>query len=204
MRNIKNIIFDLGGVLLDIDYNQTISAFKKLGVENFDEMFSQLVANDLFVKLETGHISTPDFYAAIRSCIPTPVTDKMIDLAWNAMMLSFRKECLVFLESLVNRYNLFLLSNTNAIHLKYFQQIFARDTGKPLLDSYFNKVWYSHLIGLRKPTAAIYEFVLKDAGLAANETLFIDDLAANIKGAKAVGIKTHLLLPNERIEQLGL
>jgi putative hydrolase of the HAD superfamily len=201
---IKNIIFDLGGVLLDIDYNKTILAFTELGVDNFELMFSQLHADALFEKLETGKISENDFYKEIKKIIPAEVSDQTIEIAWNAMLLDFRKESLVFMESLVPRYRIFLLSNTNAIHLRSFKKIFTRDTGKPLLDSYFNKTWYSHQVGLRKPYKEIYEFALKNANLLANETLFIDDISANIEGAATVGINTHQLLPHERIENLGL
>ena len=204
MNSIKNIIFDLGGVLLDIDYNKTISAFKELGIENFEEMFSQLHSNALFEKLETGHISDRDFYETIKTVIPGPVSNEILDKAWNAMILGFEKEKLEFLTGISEKYKLFLLSNTNSIHLKYFRKIFTRDTGKITLDSYFSKTWYSHLIGLRKPYKEVYEFVLQDANLIAEETLFIDDTAANIDTALQSGLKTHLLLPQERIEQLGL
>lgn len=204
MKGIKNIIFDLGGVLLDIDYNKTISAFKKLGIENFDEMFSQVCADTLFEQLETGQINERDFYATIKSFIPGKVTNEIIDTAWNAMIISFRKEKLDLLENLGASYKLFLLSNTNTIHLKYFRQIFTRDTGKPSLDRYFIRTWYSHLIGLRKPYKAIYEFVLQDADLIAQETLFIDDTAANIDAALQLGLQTHLLLPGKKIEDIGL
>lgn len=204
MNGIKNIIFDLGGVLLDIDYNKTISAFKDLGIENFEEMFSQLHSNALFEKLETGHISEEYFYKTIKKVIPGPVSNEILDKAWNAMILGFPKEKLEFLTGISDRYKIFLLSNTNSIHLKYFRKIFTKDTGKLTLDSYFSKTWYSHLIGLRKPYKEIYEFVLHDAHLIAEETLFIDDTAANIDTALQSGLKTHLLLPQESIEQLGL
>ena len=204
MTGIKNIIFDLGGVLLDIDYNKTILAFKGLGIENFEEMFSQFHSNALFEKLETGHISDKDFYETIRTAIPNPVSNDILDNAWNAMILGFPKEKLEFLTGISDRYKIFLLSNTNAIHLKCFRKIFTRDTGKPMLDGYFSKTWYSHLIGLRKPYKEIYAFVLQDADLVAEETLFIDDTAANIETAIQSGLKTHLLLPQERLAQLGL
>jgi len=199
MGNIKNIIFDLGGVLLNIDYNKTISAFKDLGIKNFEQMFSQFHADAVFARLETGRISNDDFYAAIKRVVSGPVSSKEIDRAWNAMMLSYRPESLPELERLSQKYSLYLLSNTNSIHLDRFREIFTRDTGKPLLDVYFKKCWYSHLIGLRKPGKEVYEFVLQDAGLVAGETIFIDDTIDNIEGAKELGINTHLLLPHETI-----
>lgn len=204
MQGIKNIIFDLGGVLLNIDYNKTAEAFKAIGYTEFDNLFSQHNASPLFEALETGKVEEKGFLKQMRSFSFQPVTDEQIITAWNAMMLSFRKECLVFLEELSTKYNLYLLSNTNSIHLKCLQEIFTRDTGKPLLDVYFNKAWYSHLVGLRKPHPEIYKFALQEEDMVPAETFFIDDTAANVETALNLGIKTHLLLPNERIEQLGL
>ena len=204
MSETKNIIFDLGGVLLDIDYQKSITAFKKLGIKNFAEMFSQFKADELFEKLETGMLSEIDFYGAIKKRSKAVITDIEIENAWNAMILNFRTESLQLLEKLSAEYKLYLLSNTNSIHFKYFQQIFTNETGKPFLDVYFSKTWYSHKVGLRKPGTAIYEFVLQDENLTAAETLFIDDSINNIEAAAAVGIMVRLLKADERIENILL
>ncbi len=202
MATIKNIIFDLGGVLLNIDYNKTISAFKELGIENFEEMFSQFHVDKLFEKLETGRISENDFYETVKKRIPGPVSNDQVETAWNAMILDFRKESLAYLEKLSGNYALFLLSNTNSIHLKHFQQVFTRETGQPSLDKYFTTCWYSNIIGLRKPNKEVYEYVLKDKNLNAAETFFVDDTIDNIRAAMELGIKSHLVLPHERIENI--
>ena len=204
MTETKNIIFDLGGVLLDIDFQKTIDAFKKLGIENFEEMFSQINADELFEKLETGNITEPDFYSAIKSRAKTNISDAEIDGAWNALILKFRTESLQYLETLSKSYKLFLLSNTNSIHLQYFKQLFTEQTGKPLLDAYFIKAWYSNEVGLRKPGSEIFEFVLQEEKLIAGETLFIDDTLINIETAKKLGFKTHHLLPTEKIELIKI
>ena len=202
MATTKNIIFDLGGVLLDIDYQKTIDAFEKLGLQHFEAMFSQFKADALFEKLETGHISETDFYAAIKERTELPLLNIEIDDAWNALILNFRTESLQLLDRLSANYKLYLLSNTNSIHLKYFKKLFTQETGKPLLDAYFIKAWYSNEIGLRKPGAQIFEFVLAEENLKAAETLFIDDTLINIETAVSLGLKTNHLLPNERIELL--
>jgi HAD superfamily hydrolase (TIGR01509 family) len=204
MATIKNIIFDLGGVLLNIGYNNTSIAFKNLGIENFDEMFSQFKSDALFEKLETGNISEDDFYKAIKQVSPVPLTDKEINTAWDAMLLDFRIDSLNFLETLSSKYNLYLLSNTNAIHHRAFAITYQIETGKISLDDYFIKAYYSHIVGLRKPNADIYEFVLADGNMNAAETLFIDDSINNIETANKLGLKTHHLLSEERIENLGL
>ncbi len=202
MAATKNIIFDLGGVLLDINYQKTIDAFKNLGIENFEEMFSQFKADELFEKLETGLIADTDFYTAIKERTETQLSNEEIDIAWNALFLNFRTKSLKVLEKLSATYKLYLLSNTNSIHLKYFKKLFTKETGKALLDAYFIKAWYSNEVGLRKPGSQIFEFVLQEENLEAEETLFIDDTLINIETAKRMRFKTHHLLPNERIELL--
>jgi glucose-1-phosphatase len=205
MASIKNIIFDLGGVLLDIDTAKTNQAFERLGVSDFKNLYSLHKMDLLFEDLETGKISDAVFYEGIKKATAVPLTNNQIKDAWNALLLSFRKGSLDFLEKMAPAYKLFLLSNTNGIHQLAFNDIFSKTgSGKASLNGYFNKAYYSHIIGLRKPEKEIYSFVLQDAGLKAAETLFIDDLLDNIDGAKSVGIKTHHLQPNERIEDLNL
>jgi HAD superfamily hydrolase (TIGR01509 family) len=204
MATIKNIIFDLGGVLLNVDYNKTSAAFKKLGIDNFDELYSQFSANDLFEKLETGTISEEEFYLAIQQYAKVPLTINEIETAWNAMLLDFRIESLRFLETLSKKYNLFLLSNTNSIHHKAFHKILNKEIGKPTLDGYFRKSYYSHVMKMRKPYVDTYRFVLNDNNLIAGETLFIDDSINNIEAAKEAGMITHHLVAGESIENLAL
>ncbi len=203
-KGIKNIIFDFGGVLLNIDYNKTAEAFKKLGFENFDEMYGQFKADSLFEDLETGKVGNEEFLDRIISRSGKPLTQQQIAAAWTAMLLDYRIESLDFLEKLSSHYQLYLLSNTNAIHLPAFRKSFERETGKPSLEQYFKKAYYSHEVGLRKPNADIFEFVLQAEDLKAAETLFIDDSVNNIEAAAKLGMRTHLLLPTERIEDLAL
>jgi putative hydrolase of the HAD superfamily len=204
MYTIRNLIFDLGGVLLNIDYNSTSAAFKQLGFHEFDKMYSQFSADQLFEKLETGKVTEAEFVQVLSKVGGDGIGHNDIIHAWNAMLLDFRKESLDFLETLAPKYNLFLLSNTNAIHMKAFHDGFVQQTGKPLLDTYFSKAWYSHKIGLRKPNRDIYEFVLKDGNLDAKETLFIDDSINNIEAAMEAGIQTHHLKPGQKIEEIAL
>jgi putative hydrolase of the HAD superfamily len=202
MAKIKNLLFDLGGVLLNIDYNKTADAFKKLGVHQFDELYSQSGANYLFEELETGKISDEDFYDAIQQYCSPSTTKEQIESAWNAILLNFRIESLECLVKLGEEYNVYLLSNTNSIHLQAFNKIFEEETGKPRLDDYFIKAYYSHKIQQRKPYAATYKFVLSDAGIKPEETLFIDDSIVNIEGAREAGLLAYHLLPGQAIEEI--
>lgn len=202
MNQIKNIIFDLGGVLLNINYQKTADAFEQLGFHDFINMYTQYTANEIFSKLETGNISNEDFFISLLAKAAKPIRVEDLQTAWNAMLLDFRTESLAKLRQLKQDYKIFLLSNTNNIHWQAFQTIFTESTGEDSLDNYFHKAYYSHQVGLRKPNADIYEFVAADAGLEIAETIFIDDSYNNIEAASALGFQTHLLLDGEKIEAL--
>jgi HAD superfamily hydrolase (TIGR01509 family) len=202
MSTIKNVIFDLGGVLLNIDYNRTTNAFKQLGYTDFENMYSMLKGNNVFDNLETGHITEEEFYQYMTNAAAGTVSNQQVQDAWNAMLLDFRSESLKHLQLLREKQKIFLLSNTNIIHKKAFDQLFMQQTGVPSLDEYFDKAYYSQKVGLRKPNADIFEFVLKDAEITAGESFYIDDLPPNIETARKLGFKTHLLLPGEKIEHL--
>ena len=204
MAKIKNLLFDLGGVLLNIDYNKTANAFRKLGVNKFDELYSQADANDLFEALETGKISEADFYSTIQQYCNPETSKEQIKLAWNSMLLNFRIDSLNWLKILKEQYNIFLLSNTNCIHLNAFNRIFKEQIIQSSLDDYFIKAYYSHVIKMRKPYTETFHFVLNDAGIKADETLFIDDSINNIEGAKKAGLNVHHLLSDSKIEDIQL
>ncbi len=202
MAALKNIIFDLGGVLLNIDYRKTADAFVQLGYDEFDKMYGQFTADELFTKLETGKVSNDDFYQVLISARKKEVSESDIKSAWNRMLLNWRTESLAFLETLSAIYKIYLLSNTNAIHLEAFNDILRKTNSMESIDHLFTKAYYSHEINFRKPNADIFEFVARDAGILPGETLFIDDSENNIKTAAGLGFKTHLLLAGEQIEGL--
>ena len=170
----------------------------------FNDMYSQAAANDLFDDLETGKISEANFYKEFNNRSGSNLPDDQIRNAWNAMLLDFREESLAFLGSLELKYKLFLLSNTNHIHKKAFDEIYYLKERKKPFDDFFDKAYYSSDIGLRKPNANIYEYVLQENKLDAGKTLFVDDSAQNLDAAKALGIQTILLAPGKFIEDLLL
>jgi len=202
MAKIKNLLFDMGAVLINIDYNKTIQAFQEIGINDFGTQFSQTTASPIFESLETGKITEAAFYQQIQSQCSNIVDSTAIKNAWNAILEDFRKESMDFLFTLKKEYRLFLLSNTNAIHLDEVNLILQKQLGVNQVDDYFEKAYYSHKVGMRKPNADIFEFVLEDANINAAETLFIDDTQMNIDTATRLGFKTHLLLSEERIELL--
>lgn len=189
----KNIIFDLGGVLLNIDYSLATKAFSDLGLTDFDKLFSKAHQTKLFDLYEKGQISSEAFRDHVKSCFNTPIDDSTIDKAWNAMLLDFPPERFHLLLQLKTKHRIFLLSNTNEIHIQYINNYLQETFGIPDLSGYFEKVYLSYEVGMRKPDAEIFELVLSENNLDPNETLFIDDSIQHIEGAKKLGIHTYWL-----------
>jgi len=192
-KSVKNIIFDLGGVLLNIDYQAPVREFRRLGIEDFDQFYSKVGQLRLFDDLEVGLIQPEIFRNAIREYSKLDLSDQEIDRAWNSILLDFpihRKEMLYRLKQ---SYRLFLLSNTNAIHIPCFEKNLVREHGVNFLPEVFERIYYSSRIGLRKPETTIYDFVLMDNALSAHETIFIDDSPQHVEGAKSAGITAYWL-----------
>lgn len=189
LTGIRNIIFDLGGVILDIDIPKTTRAFRQLGVDNIDDFFGIGKAASIFKEQEVGTISDDDFIAGLGKLGGKELSRNQVIEAWNAMLIRFPEERIALLKRLRTSYKLFLFSNTNAIHLQAFQNMFLEQFGTPL-DDLFDKVYYSHIMGLRKPDEKSFRYILEDCHLKAEETLFVDDAKNNIEGAQRVGLRT--------------
>jgi FMN phosphatase YigB (HAD superfamily) len=190
---IKNILFDLGGVIIDIDYNKSATAFKKLGIANFDYLYSQCKQNNLFDDLETGQISSDFFVNAMSALLPETISKTQIIEAWNAMLLDIPTERIELIKSLQGKYRLFLLSNTNSIHYQAYHKTLYKKHGIASMNQLLEKAYYSHEIKQRKPDVSTFTYVLQDAGIQPQETLFIEDTHIHIEGAKKAGLHTwHL------------
>ncbi|GEM_PF-25681 len=201
MSLIKNIIFDYGGVILNIDYNRTVKAFKNLGFLEFDQLYSKAIQTDLFDKLEKGLITAEDFYGQIRLITGPPLKDQQIETAWNAIILDMPPDRIQLLEKVKKHYRIFLLSNTNEIHNKLYSRLLLENYGYTFEDL-FEKAYFSYQIGMIKPDPAIFERVLRDNGLGSRETLFIDDSIQHIRGAEKTGIHTFFLGEGTEITSL--
>lgn len=204
MKKIKNIIFDLGGVFIDIDFSKTEKSFEQLGLSNFHQFFSQHTASPLFELLETGKIYPAEFYHQFRKQTKTTLTDDQIKDAWNALLGTFPTERLQWLNNIKQRYNIYLFSNTNIIHYNAFQQIYQQCTGLDNFDNLFIKAHYSHELGLRKPYPHSFITLMQIENLIPEETLFIDDTIGNIEGAKMAGLQTKHLIPPKTVLDLVL
>ena len=193
-QTIDAIIFDLGGVILNIDYQLPVKAFKKLGIENFNELFSQVTQSNLFNDYETGNITSEDFIKEIKKQLPEDTSEEAIINAWNSILLDLPEERLFSLEKAAENHRIFLLSNTNALHIDSFNQYLLNNLQLPSLEPFFETLYLSYEVGLRKPDLRIFEYVLQDAGLAPERTLFIDDSIQHIQAASELGILTKHLV----------
>lgn len=198
---IRNIIFDLGGVLLNLDMKKTRDAFIELGMPDFDEHFTQAKQSGMFDLFDCGKISPGEFRAELKKYLPE-ASDEKIDRAWNAMLQDLPPERLELLKLLSQKYRLFLLSNTNEIHVAAFSAYLERTFGFSDFADYFEQWYYSCRIGKRKPGAEIFEFVLAENKLLPEETLFIDDSPQHVEGAIRTGIKGILLEQGKTINTL--
>ena len=196
---IKNIIFDFGGVIYDIEHEKTKDAFSRLGIKDFEELYGHAVQTKLFEDFELGKISPAIFRRAIKKHLPNNISDKEINAAWNALLIGFKTERLELLEKLGKHYRNFLLSNTNQIHYQYYMGELKTQNRLKKFNGFFEKLYFSHHIGMRKPDAEIFEYVLFDNQIMAEETVFIDDYDLNISAANSVGLNSILLEPKQEI-----
>lgn len=193
MSKIKNIIYDLGGVLLQIDYSKTRAAFIALGITNFDDFYKQDFVSVVFENFEIGAISSNQFYDEFRKITNTHLTNEEIENAWNAMLGSFWIDRIDWLNTIKTDYNIFLFSNTNQIHYDAFVKIYKKNGFQQPFSNYFIKDYYSHILGDRKPNKKAYQNLILEQKLIPSETLFIDDTLKNIEGAAAAGLQTLYL-----------
>ncbi len=199
---IKNIIFDYGNVIFDIDHQLTIKAFQDLGITQDSSFFSHLQQNPLFDQFEMGRIDAKKFREQIRTISQKKYTDEEIDKAWNTLLIGIRPGYLEYLSELKGSYQTYLLSNNNEIHYQAIIDYLKEYHSVNDMSSYFEKDYYSHLMGMRKPNADIFEYVITKHKLKVSETLFIDDSPQHIKTAKNLGLQTHLMLRNEDLRTL--
>jgi putative hydrolase of the HAD superfamily len=202
MQNIKNIIFDYGNVIFHIDFKRAQQAFIDLGIKHVEHFFSHSGHHPIFNQFEMGAISSAEFRQAIRDIAQHPsLTDTNIDTAWNSLLIGVPPGNHEVLLAAKNNYRTFLLSNNNEIHYHWILDYLKREFNIDSNGIFFEKDYYSHLVGMRKPNRDIYEFVLNQHALDVSETLFIDDSPQHLKTAAELGLHTHLLLPNETLPE---
>ncbi|MBK9248239.1 MAG: HAD family phosphatase [Ignavibacteria bacterium] len=182
---IKTIIFDLGGVLYNINHFRTRAALAALAADPDSVNLSLEAQADVFSKYEAGKLTSDEFRDSLRASYGMTASDEQIDNAWNAMLGGVIPQSIELIRSLRNRFNVYLLSNINDIHFKAIESECAA------LFSTFDECYFSYLIGMRKPDREIYEYVLSNTNSLPEQSLFIDDAPQNIRGAQEAGIATY-------------
>lgn len=197
---VEAIILDFGGVLYNIDYDAPARAFRALGMENFREIYSQAAQSDLFDRLEVGSIANEDFLKALQQYTPSGTSIAEVLHAWNVILLDIPRHRIDFVYRLKSRYRLFLLSNTNAIHVEAFERDIDETMGLDYFRSAFERIHYSNVLGKKKPYPETYLHVCELHGLNPSKTLFIDDSVQHVRGALEAGLFAyHLEVPDEEL-----
>ncbi len=190
------LMFDLGGVIIDLDFEACFQAFKRLGLKK------DIQKEPFLEEFEMGLIEEATFRELIRNFTQLEVTDQEIDEAWNSLLLEIPSQRLELLLSNKKRYQVYVLSNTNSIHARQFKNIMKSTSGTRDLHHYAHKVYFSHEIKLRKPDKAIYEYVLQENNVSPEKVLFFDDKPENLVGATSVGINTFHVTHPDRLFDL--
>ncbi len=201
MQNIKNIIFDYGNVIFSINFARVQQSFKALGISNVDEFFGHLQQDPIFDAFDRGQITAAQFRDRIREKANNPdLTDNEIDAAWNSILVGIAEGNHDLLLQLKDKYRTFLLSNINEIHYDFILKYLKKDFNFDSNDHLFEKIYYSHFTGKRKPEIAIFEQVLQENNLNPAETLFIDDSPQHLAAAQTLGIQTFLMKSPDTIQ----
>lgn len=196
--NIKTIIFDLGGVIIDLDFKLTPEAFSKLTGWKFDDIYQMYFEPGLLQDYEKGLITDQELRAGINNLFSTNLTDSQIDEAWCAMLGPIPKARLDFMNKLRQQYQVLVLSNTNSIHVEAFNQTINEVSGEASLEAFADEIYFSHELNMRKPDREIYEEVLKRSNNKAEDCLFLDDTQHNLDTAEQIGIRTmHITHPDQ-------
>lgn len=199
---IKNIIFDFGGVVIDIDPQLTLNEFVKLGFKNYEKLMSHVFVDDIIAKFEKGILTPELFRKRLKEFLNINVSDQKLDDAWNALLFDIPRERIEVIEKVKENYKIYLLSNSNEIHYDLFVRDLQLRFGYREFDDLFEKAYFSFDLHLLKPDPNIYEFVLNQHNMVPEETLFIDDKKENIDAAHNLGIKTYMLSKPERIRDI--
>jgi putative hydrolase of the HAD superfamily len=199
MATTKNLIFDLGNVLYDIDFTKMYAAFNELGIPNFENHFTLNKSDQIFFDLELGLISEQQFCDGFNALYHLSLTKRQIIEAWNSLLIGYRPQSIEWVKANNSNYNTFLYSNTNQIHYDHFIPQFEQEMGGNF-ENLFKTPYFSHKMGQRKPDPASFKHILEKEGLVAEETIFIDDNEPNIIAAASVGLQVLYLQPGMRVE----
>lgn len=196
------IIFDLGGILVDIDYAAPGKRFQALGIEGVSHIFFEGGEGEIFYKYERGEVSTDAFFDVLRPYGKPGLTTEEMKDAWNAILVGFPAHRIDMLKTLQKDYRLFLLSNINDLHLAAFRSMIKMKFPDLNFDGLFEKAYYSNLLGKRKPEEGAFRAVLDCHNLMPEKVLYVDDSTQHIEAAARLGIGARWLkAPEEEVTE---
>lgn len=198
------LIFDLGNVIIDIDYHHSLGLIKNHVPESFHAKVDGFYLTDFHKAYEKGKIDSPTFRNAVREYFEQNWEDQKVDELWNSLLGKIPGERLELVSKLRQNYKIGVLSNTNEIHIDAVYEMLRKDHGLNSFDPLFDRIFYSHEMGLAKPSKEIYERMLVELGTTAERVIFFDDLEANVKGAASIGVRAiHVTGPNVLFDFFG-
>ena len=200
-KGVTTLIFDLGGVLVNLDWKSCVNNFKKIGVSEMETLLSTTLQRGFILEYERGEISTEQFRAEVRKYTEVDVTDGEIDFAWSSLLVDLPEEKLQLLLELKKKSRILMLSNTNELSFSHCEEHYFNKNGHQTSD-YFDKCYLSFEIGHAKPDREIFDFILADSGMVPSETLFLDDGKANIEIGKEIGFETCLVDQTEDLRKV--
>lgn len=187
---IKNIVFDMGGVLVDLKFDKALEAFREMGLEHPENYINPYRQSGVFLQLEEGTISDGEFVREFSKILGREVTLGELQWAWHEFLDKVNVEKLRYVESLRSKYKVYLLSNNNSLVLSWADTPAFSEDGKPI-SAYFDKMYLSYELHLTKPGREIFDYMIADSGLVPEETLFIDDGPKNIEAGRALGFHVY-------------
>ncbi len=187
---INTIIFDFGDIFIDIDFQAMQNALKDLGLQEWNEELDKLN-----FKFEKGKISQEEFLTGIQKYVPNASLPEIKE-AWSKVLVDFPLYRLEFLQNLSHNYQLFLLSNTDSIHVEQFEKMVGESFSRDFYQC-FEKVYFSFEIGARKPDSEAFNYIINKHELSVKRTLFVDDRKINTDIAESLGMKVWNLIPGE-------
>lgn len=198
---IKNLLFDLGGVIMDLDRGRCVKAFEALGMKDADDFLGLYGQKGAFLALEAGEIDAEEFHEEVRKLMSHPVSDEEIDAAFNQFLVGIPVERLRALRELRKRYPVYLLSNTNPIMMNSKIAEEFRKEGKEITD-YFDGIVTSYEAKCCKPARGIFDYAVEKCGIQPEETLFFDDSEKNVKAARQYGYQAVVVNPGDEFVDL--
>jgi len=195
----KAVIFDFGNVIINIEFQRIYETFAKLTSKPIAYIEKRITEEQIFRRYESGQFTDEEFREIIRQTLSFPLSDKEVDTAWNAILLDIPTERIDLIKNIRKKYPVYLLSNTNNIHITASNNYLNEAHGIKNLNVLFDKLYLSYEMGMWKPDTEIYYEVLRSINLEPNQVIFFDDNLQNIESAKAIGMQTILVEPTTSI-----